>query len=237
MRPDGRRNDQIRPMSFQVGFVENAAGSCLVSCGRTKVICTASVEESVPQWMRGRGTGWVTAEYAMLPASTGRRKARDGRKNGTDGRTVEIQRLVGRALRPAVDMALLGERTLHLDCDVVVADGGTRTTAINGAFLALRMACDGLMAGGAMTRDPIRHEVAAVSVAVVDGKLLLDPCYEEDARAAADINFVMTRDGDLIEVQGTGEARPFTRAELDEALELARKGVLEICRARERSRS
>ena len=202
MRDDHRAPDALRPVTMEPGFVKTADGSCLISCGDTKVICTASVEESVPPFLRGSGKGWVTAEYAMLPASTGRRKARDGIR--TDGRSVEIRRLIGRSLRQAVDLHQLGERTITLDCDVLQADGGTRTASITGAYVALVLAVEKLMQSGKLAHSPVHHQVAAVSCGIVHGKPVLDLCYLEDSAAQVDMNVVMQDDA-FIEVQGTGE--------------------------------
>jgi len=236
-REDGRANDELRPIKFHRGFIGTADGSCLVEFGNTRVICTASVEDGVPSWLKGRGLGWVTAEYAMLPGSTGRRKPRDGRRgSGVDGRTVEIQRLVGRALRPVVDRKALGERTIYLDCDVIEADGGTRTTAINGAWLALADAIDGLKASGRVKGDPLINEVGAISVGILENSLLLDVCYEEDRNADADINVVMTASGELLEIQAGAEGRPFSKSQLDATLELAEKGIGEVLALRRSAR-
>ena len=231
MRADGRAEDQLRPVEILPGFVETADGSALISVGRTRVICTASVEESVPSWMRGRGRGWVTAEYAMLPASTGDRKARDISRGKLDGRTTEIQRLIGRSLRAVVDMEALGERTVWLDCDVLQADGGTRCAGICGAWVALRLALDALIAGGGLERLPLTDSVAAVSVGMVDGRRLLDLAYTEDSRAESDMNVVMTGGGRLVEVQATAEGSTFSRGELDGLLDLAETGVRDLTTA------
>ncbi len=223
MRADGRRPDEARPVSIQTDFVGTAAGSCLIATGRTRVICTASVEEGVPAWRKGSGLGWVTAEYAMLPASTGTRKRRDGVSK--DGRGVEIQRLIGRSLRQAVDMRLLGERTVTLDCDVLEADGGTRTASVTGAMVALACAVHGLMQAGKLKVSPIVHQVAAVSVGIIDGEPMLDLCYAEDSHAQVDMNCVMNEKGEFIELQGTGEGRAFSREELDILTGYGAKGV------------
>ena len=203
-----------------------ADGSCLIRCGGTRVICTASIDESVPPFLRGKGMGWVTAEYAMLPASTGRRKARDGVKK--DGRSVEISRLIGRALRQAVDRRFLGERTITIDCDVLEADGGTRTASITGGFVALCMAVDKLMKQGKLKESPITHQIAAVSAGVVEDTPCLDLCYVEDSAAQTDMNFVMNEQGAFIELQGTGEGRAFSRSELNQLLALGEKGIEEL---------
>ena len=224
-RGDGRGPAELRPVSIQPGFVATAAGSALIACGETRVICTASVQESVPRWMAGKGRGWVTAEYGMLPASTGDRKPRDVSKGRPDGRTVEIQRLIGRSLRGVVDFKALGERTLYVDCDVLTADGGTRCAAITGGYVALELALGGLVAGGKLPALPLTGTVAAVSCGVVDGTPVLDLDYREDSAAEVDANVVMTGDGDLVEVQATAERTPLSRAHLDELLELALHGV------------
>jgi ribonuclease PH len=225
MRSDGRRPDELRPVEIIPGFVATAHGSALISVGTTRVICTASVDEGVPAWMRGRGAGWVTAEYGMLPASTGSRKARDISRGKLDGRTTEIQRLIGRSLRAVVDMAALGERTVWLDCDVLQADGGTRCASICGAWVALRLALDGLVARGALEAVPLRDSLSAVSVGMVDGQALLDLAYVEDSRAESDMNVVITGSGRLVEVQATAEGATFSRPELDALLDLAEGGV------------
>jgi ribonuclease PH len=232
MRSDGRRNDELRPLDLQVDFIPSASGSVLVSAGSTRVICTAMVEESVPPFLRGQGIGWVTAEYGMLPGSTSTRKARDGARGRQDGRTVEIQRLIGRSLRAVCDRAALGERTVWVDCDVIQADGGTRCAAITGGYVALHRALAGLVDAGAVRELPAAQTVAAVSVGVIDGEPRLDLPYAEDVRAEVDMNVVMTGDGRLVEVQGTAEAEPFSRAVLDELLALAERGIAEI-RARQ----
>jgi len=231
MRADGRTPDTLRPVDIQPGFVETAHGSALISVGRTRVICTASVDDSVPGWMRGRGAGWVTAEYSMLPASTGDRKPRDISKGRLDGRTTEIQRLIGRSLRAVVDMAALGERTVWLDCDVLQADGGTRCASICGAWVALHQALSGLVADGRLASLPLVDSIAAVSVGMVDGTPLLDLAYVEDSRAESDMNVVMTGAGRLVEVQATAEGSTFSRAELDVLLDLAAAGVGELTAA------
>ena len=229
MRIDGREPDQQRPVTIQTDFVSTAAGSCLIATGGTRVICTASVEDTVPPFLKGKGQGWVTAEYAMLPASTGTRKKRDGIKK--DGRGVEIQRLIGRALRQAVDLKALGERTITLDCDVLEADGGTRTASITGAMVALTCAVDRMIREGKLLGSPLRHQVAAVSAGIVDNEPCLDLCYQEDSRAQVDMNFVMNERGEMIELQGTGEGRAFSRKELDRLLELGEMGIRELMQA------
>ena len=230
-RIDGRPADAIRPLRFDREFVSSATGSCLIGCGRTRVLCTVCVEESVPPWLDGKGQGWITAEYNMLPASTGRRKPRDGRKGRVDGRTVEIQRLVGRSLRPSVDLKALGPRTLTIDCDVIEADGGTRTTAINGATVALQDALDQLIRDGRLERSPLISPVGAISVGIVEDQVLTDLCYQEDSRAQADMNVVMDGQGRFLEVQASAEGRPFSKAELDQALAQARCSIEDIQKA------
>ena len=228
-----RASDALRMIRILPDYTEMAAGSVLICCGRTKVICTASVQEGVPGFLRGKGKGWLTAEYAMLPGSTPQRKARDGVKK--DGRGVEIQRLIGRSLRAACDLTRLGERTLYIDCDVIQADGGTRTASITGAFVALCIAVDRLLAEGAIVDSPIIRQVAAVSAGVIDDVCTLDLEYAQDSRAQVDMNIVMTRDDrgalGFVEVQGTGEGRCYTRAELDRLLALGEKGCLELMQA------
>ena len=228
-RFDGRRPDEIRLCNMIPGFVGTADGSCLIETGKTRVICTASVEEEVPPFLRGKGQGWVTAEYAMLPASTGRRKARDGIKK--DGRSVEIQRLIGRSLRQAVDLKALGERSITLDCDVLEADGGTRTASITGAFVALTLAVDKLISQGKLTRSPIIRQVAAVSVGVVKDTPCLDLCYQEDSGAQVDMNLVMNDLGDFIELQGTGEGRAFSKSEMESLVSLGESGIRTLMQA------
>ena len=229
MRLDGRQCDEGRKITITPGFVGTAAGSCLIATGGTRVICTASVEESVPPFRRESGLGWVTAEYAMLPASTGTRKRRDGAQK--DGRSVEIQRLIGRSLRQAVDMKALGQRTITLDCDVLEADGGTRTASITGAMVALTLCIDGLIRQGKLPASPIRHQVAAVSVGIVGDDPCLDLCYREDSQAKVDMNVVMNERGEFIELQGTGEGRAFTPGELETLIAYAGKGIRELMQA------
>jgi ribonuclease PH len=220
-----RAPDQLRPVEIEPGFVRTATGSALISCGETRVICTASVQESVPKWMQGRGRGWVTAEYGMLPASTGDRKQRDISKGRADGRTVEIQRLIGRSLRGVVDFAALGERTVYVDCDVLQADGGTRCASITGGYVALELALRRLVQEGKLASLPLTGNLAAVSCGVVDGVPLLDLDYVEDSSAEVDANVVMTGDGGLVEVQATAERTPLSRAHLDDLLALAQTGI------------
>jgi ribonuclease PH len=220
-----RAPDQLRPATIEPGFVRTATGSALISMGETRVICTASVQESVPRWMAGSGRGWVTAEYGMLPASTGERKPRDVTKGRPDGRTVEIQRLIGRSLRGVVDFAALGERTIYVDCDVLQADGGTRCASITGGMVALRLACESLVKRGKLSKLPLNGSVAAVSCGMVGGVALLDLDYPEDSTAEVDANVVMTHDGGLVEVQATAERTPLSRAHLDDLLVLAADGI------------
>ena len=230
-RQDGRQNDELRPHEITVDFVPTAAGSCLIRTGNTRVICTASVEESVPPFLKGKGEGWITAEYAMLPASTGRRKARDGIKK--DGRGVEISRLIGRALRQACDRRYLGERTITIDCDVLTAAGGTRTAAITGGYVALALAVNRLLTAGSIRETPIIHQIAAVSAGVVKGEPCLDLCYTEDSTAETDMNFVINEQGHFIEIQGTGEGRAFSPEELNALLSLGQAGCKELMAAQQ----
>jgi ribonuclease PH len=223
-----RAPDQLRPVTIEPGFMRTATGSALISMGETRVICTASAQRSVPRWRAGSGLGWVTAEYGMLPASTGDRKQRDVSKGRPDGRTVEIQRLIGRAIRGVVDFSALGENSIYLDCDVLQADGGTRTAAITGAYVALALACDRLVADEVLTRSPLSGSVAAVSCGIVDGVPLLDLDYPEDSAAEVDANVVMTGDDGLVEVQATAERTPLSRAHLDDLLALAASGIDEL---------
>jgi ribonuclease PH len=232
-RNDGRAPDDLRPVAIQPGFVRTATGSALIEAGGTRVICTASVDEDVPRWMAGRGSGWVTAEYSMLPASTGERKKRDVSKGRPDGRTVEIQRLIGRSLRGIVDFEALGERTVWIDCDVLEADGGTRCAAITGGYVALELALRRVMSEGKLEALPLTQSVAAVSTGMVGGRALLDLDYSEDSTAEVDANVVMTGDGGLVEVQATAERTPLSRASLDELLALAADGIAALRTAQE----
>src|SRR5450432_1057637 len=232
-RSYGRGPGDLRPTEIEPGFMRTATGSALISVGETRVICTASAEESVPRWMAGRGRGWVTAEYGMLPASTGERKQRDATRGRQDGRTVEIQRLIGRSLRGVIDFKVLGERTIYLDCDVLEADGGTRCASITGAYVALSLACARLKDEGRLESSPLTGSVAAVSCGMVDGVALLDLDYSEDSTAEVDANVVMTGEGGLIEVQATAERTPLSRAHLDELLALAGAGIEELRAAQE----
>jgi ribonuclease PH len=223
-----RAADGLRPTTIEPGFVRTATGSALISMGETRVICTASWQPGVPKWLSGSGRGWVTAEYGMLPASTGERKQRDATRGRPDGRTVEIQRLIGRSVRGVVDFAALGENTVYIDCDVLQADGGTRCASITGAYVALARAFGRLRTKGTLARVPLTGSVAAVSAGVVDGVPLLDLDYAEDSRAEVDANVVMTGDGGLVEVQATAERTPLSRANLDDLLGLAAKGIEEL---------
>jgi ribonuclease PH len=224
-RSYGRAPNDLRPTEIEPGFVRTATGSALISMGETRVICTASVQPSVPRWLAGSGRGWVTAEYGMLPASTGERKQRDATKGRPDGRTVEIQRLIGRSLRVVVDFQALGERSIYVDCDVLQADGGTRTASITGGMVALRLACERLVADGQLERVPLNGSVAAVSCGIVGGIPLLDLDYSEDSTAEVDANVVIAGGGGLVEVQATAERTPLSRAHLDELLGLAAAGI------------
>lgn len=230
LRGDGRRSDQLRPVSFERGFTRYAEGSVLVRFGDTRVLCNASVEDSVPPFLRGQGRGWVTAEYSMLPRSTHTRSPRESVRGKVGGRTHEIQRLIGRALRAVIDLELLGERTILLDCDVLQADGGTRTAAITGAFVALSEAVLGLVGQGVLNRSPLRDSVSAVSVGIVAGGPVLDLNYEEDSRAEVDMNFVITGDGRFVEVQGTAETEPFSVEALEAMRGLALAGCADLAR-------
>jgi ribonuclease PH len=234
-RSYGRRADELRPTTIEPGFMRTAAGSALISVGETRVICTASVQGSVPRWMEGRGRGWVTAEYGMLPASTGERKQRDATRGRQDGRTVEIQRLIGRSLRGVIDFQALGERTIYLDCDVLQADGGTRCASVTGAYAALSLACARLRDAGKLERSPLTGSVAAVSCGMIDGAALLDLDYREDSTAEVDANVVMTGEGGLVEVQATAERTPLSRAHLDELLALAASGIEQLRTVQERA--
>jgi ribonuclease PH len=230
VRADGRKPNELRPVEIVPDFLENPHGSALISCGKTRVLCTASVEEGVPRWLAGRGRGWMTAEYSMLPASTGERTAREASRGRQGGRTVEIQRLIGRAVRAVADFEALGERTLWLDCDVLQADGGTRCASISGVWVAARRALDHFGLGKALTGS-----VAAVSVGIVGGEPLLDLDYSEDSTADVDLNVVQVGDGRLVEVQATAERDPFTREGLDTLLDLASAGIEQITQAQNES--
>ena len=228
-RPSGRSTDQLRPIAIERGFTRHAEGSVLISFGDTRVLCTASIEEKVPPFLRGKGEGWVTAEYGMLPRATGERTQREAARGGQGGRTMEIQRLIGRSLRACIDRVALGERTITLDCDVLQADGGTRTAAITGAYVALVDAVRWLRQRNALKRDPIYGAVAAVSVGIYQGIPVLDLDYAEDSGCDTDMNVVMNDGGGFIEVQGTAEGHAFRREELDALIALASKGVVDLC--------
>jgi len=230
-RKDGRGAAELRPLRITPGFIAHAEGSVLIEMGLTRVICTASVEESVPRFLQGRGRGWVTAEYGMLPRSTHTRSDREAAKGKVGGRTMEIQRLIGRSIRAAMDMEALGERTVQLDCDVIQADGGTRTASITGAWCALALACKGLLAQGLIEHDPVVRGVAAVSVGIVRGTTMLDLAYDEDSSADVDMNVVMTSQGEFVEVQGTAEGGTFGREQLDALTDLAWRGIQELLAA------
>ena len=227
-RPDGRAPAELRPVEIEAGFMRSADGSALIGVGGTRVICTASLVEGVPSWREGSGRGWLTAEYGMLPASTGVRRQRDSARGRPDGRTVEIQRLIGRSLRAVVDLEALGERSVYVDCDVLQADGGTRCAAITGGYVALRHGLAKLLEAGELERDPLAGSIAAVSCGVVDGEALLDLDYSEDSRAEVDANVVMSDDGGLVEVQATAERTPVSRASLDELLALAEPAIAQL---------
>ena len=236
-RADGRRPDQLRPVTIQPDFVAAPAGSVLIEMGHTRVICAASVEDGVPRWMREQAVtgGWITAEYSMLPYSTSPRKVRELSRGRPEGRTQEIQRLIGRALRAVTDLDKLGERSVWIDCDVLQADGGTRTAAITGSYVALMLAMRNLKTAGKIEESPVRSSVAAVSVGLVDDVALLDLCYEEDAKAAVDMNVVMTEEGHLVELQGTGEDAPFSKKQMMELLKLGEKGILHLLDAQKKA--
>lgn len=225
MRQDGRSPEELRPVTITRGYIEHAEGSVLIEVGKTRVVCTATVEERVPPFLKGKGEGWITAEYGMLPRATGQRNQREVVRGKQGGRTMEIQRLIGRSLRSVIDLRQLGERTLWIDCDVIQADGGTRTASITGAFVAMVDAMQRLRLAGLVDRLPVTDYLAATSVGIIDGLPLLDLAYSEDSRAGVDLNLVMTGSGGLVEVQGTGEGGPFTRSQLDELLSLAGSGV------------
>ena len=235
-RANQRAADQIRPVYFDRGFTRHAEGSVLIAFGDTRVLCTASVDSNVPPFLRGRGRGWVTAEYGMLPRSTNTRMPREATRGRQSGRTLEIQRLIGRSLRQAVDLDALGERTITVDCDVLQADGGTRTASITGGWVALADALDGLVSTGALSETPLVAQVAAVSTGIVDGQVLLDLDYSEDSRAGTDMNFVMDNEGRFIEVQGTAEAAPFTEDELRQLTAVAADGISQLTEQQQTAR-
>ena len=229
MRPHNRARDQLRSISLETGASKYAEGSCLAKFGDTHVLCTASVDENVPRWMKGSGKGWVTAEYGMLPRSTHSRNSREAARGKQGGRTVEIQRLIGRSLRAAIDLEKLGERQIIIDCDVMQADGGTRTASITGAWVALYQACQNLVDSGTLPKNPVTDHMAAVSCGIVDGECRLDLEYVEDSAAQADANFVLTESGGVIEVQASAEDTPFTPEQMAELMRLAGKGIGELC--------
>ncbi len=229
MRPNNRSRESLRPVSLEAGVSRYAEGSCLVKFGETHVLCTASVDENVPRWMKGKGKGWVTAEYGMLPRATHSRNSREAARGKQGGRTVEIQRLIGRSLRAAIDLKKLGERQIIVDCDVMQADGGTRTASITGAWVALYQACEGLVKQGKLAENPITDNMAAVSCGIVDGECRLDLEYVEDSAAQADANFVLTETGGVIEVQASAEETPFTADEMAELMRLAGLGIGKLC--------
>lgn len=232
MRFENRCADEARPLHFTVGYCEYPAGSVLIETGKTRVLCNATVEERVPPYLLNTGKGWVTAEYSMLPAATRERTRRDVQNLKLSPRSAEIQRLIGRSLRSVTDLHAIDGLTITVDCDVLQADGGTRTAAITGGYLALWLACQSLQKEGRLTTNPLRAEVAAVSAGVVDGQVLLDLDYSEDSRAEADFNMIMTASGEIIELQGTGEARPFSRDELNRMLTLGERAIADMCRIR-----
>jgi len=235
MRRDGRALGELRPVELTLDFTENPLGSVLCAFGRTKVLCTVTEEVGVPRWLKGSGQGWITAEYSMLPGSTDTRSSREASRGKQSGRTQEIQRLIGRSLRAVADMRQLGDRTLWVDCDVLQADGGTRTASVTGAYTALALACQRLMKRGDLKREVLRDSVAAISVGVVDGTVRLDLPYEEDARAEVDMNVVATGSGRFIEVQGTGEGATFSPAELAELTDMALRGITELTQIQSRA--
>jgi ribonuclease PH len=233
VRSDGRANDQLRPVKLTPDFLPTAEGSVLIETGQTRVIATATVDDGVPSFLKGAGKGWVTSEYGMLPRATEQRTAREASRGRQSGRTLEIQRLIGRTLRAVVDMKALGERTIWIDCDVLQADGGTRTASITGAFVALALACERLVAAGILRSIPLSDSVAATSVGIVNNELLLDLAYEEDSQAQVDMNVVMTGSGRFVEVQATAEGRPYTGAEMQQLLQLAAIGIRVLTEAQQ----
>jgi len=234
MRMDGRKPRQLRPLKITPSYLKTADGSVLIEVGDTKVICTAKLEERVPQFLRNSGKGWITAEYGMLPGSSQVRIGREASRGKIGGRTHEIQRLVGRSLRAIADLRSLGEKTIWVDCDVIQADGGTRTASITGAYVAFREAVASWLTKGLLAADPIKDSVAAVSVGIIDGKVLLDLSYEEDSRADVDMNFVMTGSGKFVEVQGTAESAPFTGKQMERMTEIAQEGIRELLKAQKK---
>jgi ribonuclease PH len=234
MRSDGRKANQLRPLSITPGYIKTADGSVLISMGDTRVICTAKLEERVPPFLRNSGKGWITAEYGMLPGSSQVRIGRESARGRIGGRTHEIQRLIGRSLRAIADLKSMGERTVWIDCDVIQADGGTRTASITGAYVALAAAAARWLERGIISTNPLRDAVAAVSIGMLGGKILLDLCYEEDSKADVDMNFVMTGSGKFIEVQGTAESAPFTRHQMQRMSEIAQQGIKELLKAQKK---
>jgi ribonuclease PH len=234
MRLDGRKPTQLRPLEITPSYIKTADGSVFIEMGDTKVICTAKLEERVPAFLRNSGKGWITAEYGMLPGSSQQRIGRESTRGRVGGRTHEIQRLIGRSLRAVADLSRLGERTVWIDCDVIQADGGTRTASITGAYVALMEAARNWRARGVISVDPIKDSVAAVSIGLVEGRILLDLCYEEDSKADVDMNFVMTGSGKFIEVQGTAENSPFTQKQMERMTDIARQGVKELLKAQKK---
>tara|TARA_R110002033_G_scaffold9072_1_gene30941 strand:- start:606 stop:1319 length:714 start_codon:yes stop_codon:yes gene_type:complete len=235
MRPSGRAPDEMRAISIETGFTKHAEGSCLISFGDTKVICTASIEERIPPWLRGKGEGWVTGEYSMLPRATNTRNSREAARGKQSGRTQEIQRLIGRSLRAVVDMKKLGERQITVDCDVIQADGGTRTASISGAWVALRLAVNGLLDMKLISEDPIEQKIAAISCGIFEGTPVLDLDYDEDSNAGADANFVLTGDGNIAEAQATAEGATYDEEGLMRLLRLAKIGCDQIFEAQEKA--
>ena len=234
MRSDGRKLSQLRPLKITPSYIKTADGSVLIEMGDTRVICTAKLEERVPPFLRNSGKGWITAEYGMLPGSSQQRIGRESSRGKVGGRTHEIQRLIGRSLRSVADLKSLGERSVWIDCDVIQADGGTRTASITGAYIALMEAVRVWRERGILSADPVKDAVAAVSIGIVDGKILLDLCYEEDSKADVDMNFVMTGSGKFIEVQGTAESAPFTKKQMERMAEIAHQGIKELLQAQKK---
>jgi len=235
MRTDGRNPKELRPLKITPSYINTADGSVLIEMGDTRVICTAKLEERVPPFLRNSGKGWITAEYGMLPGSSQQRIGRESSRGKVGGRTHEIQRLIGRSLRAVADLKSLGERTVWIDCDVIQADGGTRTASITGAYVALAEASRKWLRDGILAATPIKDAVAAISIGIVDGKILLDLCYEEDSKADVDMNFVMTGSGKFIEVQGTAESEPFTRKQMERMAEIAQGGIKDLLKAQKRA--
>ena len=235
MRPDGRKPEQLRTLAITPSYVKTADGAVLIEMGDTRVICTAKLEDRVPPFLRNSGKGWITAEYGMLPGSSRVRIARESSRGKIGGRTHEIQRLIGRSLRAVSELKNLGERTVWIDCDVLQADGGTRTASITGAYVALVEAVQRWLSRGIIETDPVRDAVAAVSAGIVEGRVLLDLCYEEDSKADVDMNFVMTGSGKFVEVQGTAESVPFTRSQMERMTEVARQGIRELVKAQKKA--